>query len=401
MIKKFSCRHFKSLDDVRVTLDPVTVLIGRSGTGKSNFVDAIQFLRDYLIHRTFNFVPSYGGWEAVLSATAAERMPIAFLVAFDVPGISEEFQYCLVLDQHPEVQPRETIVPVIQNESLYLGGRPLFHQEGPFGKMNWRHPPAVVQPPIPGNLMLGGLTGIYEVSVAYLALTVGVGCYSFLDSVLTPIGQPGAPPQPAFPVQVVKPGDTGLLDNGSNYLQALVGITTNLHAWAHLKEMVAAMRRLDPSLQSIDLAMPERDKVVVSHAVSNRILPLPLNLESEGFRRFLAHLIALYQTPSKQTLIFEEAEKGIHPGALAVLADQFKACPGARRGQVILTTHSPELLDHFPPENLRVVEIRDYLTQIGPLDPGQVEAVREQLLRPGELLTVEDARLAPDPSTGC
>jgi predicted ATPase len=77
-------------------------------------------------------------------------------------------------------------------------------------------------------------------------------------------------------------------------------------------------------------------------------------------------LIALYQAPSKQTLIFEEPEKGIHPGALAVLADQFKACPEAGRGQVILTTHSPGLLDSFDPDSLRVVKIENYLTQIGP-----------------------------------
>ncbi len=108
----------------------------------------------------------------------------------------------------------------------------------------------------------------------------------------------------------------------------------------------------------------------------------------------MAHLIALYQTPPKQTLIFDEPEKGLHTRGLAILADQFKAFADKRQGQVLLTTHSPEFLNHFGPEQIRVVEMRDYLTQIGPVAPEQYEALREQFLQPGELLTVDEARLA-------
>jgi predicted ATPase len=115
--------------------------------------------------------------------------------------------------------------------------------------------------------------------------------------------------------------------------------------------------------------------------------------ESEGFRRYLAHLLALYQTPSKQTLIFEHPEAGLHPGALESLAYEFKTCPHDGRGQVILTTHSPQLLDYFPVESIRVVDIQEQATKIDRLAPEQFEAVRERLLHPGELLTVDPARL--------
>jgi predicted ATP-dependent endonuclease of OLD family len=157
--------------------------------------------------------------------------------------------------------------------------------------------------------------------------------------------------------------------------------------------MIAALRRLNGSITSLDLQMPSRDSIAVGHKVGDKVLSLDLAQESEGFRRVLAYLVALYQSPAKQVLIFEEPEKGIHPGALEVLAEQFKACPDEGRGQVILTTHSPELLDHFPPEALRVVEIVDYVTRIGPVAQDQVEAIRERLLRPGELVTVDPARL--------
>jgi hypothetical protein len=51
-------------------------------------------------------------------------------------------------------------------------------------------------------------------------------------------------------------------------------------------------------------------------------------------------------------------------------------------------------LDYFPPEAVRVVDIEHMETVIGPAVPEQMEALRENLLHPGELLTVDPARLA-------
>jgi len=48
MIHQIRIKNFKSLRDVTVELSPVTVFIGKSGTGKTNFTSAIKFLRDCL-----------------------------------------------------------------------------------------------------------------------------------------------------------------------------------------------------------------------------------------------------------------------------------------------------------------------------------------------------------------
>ena len=50
MIRRIKIRDFKSIREVDLELDPVTVLVGRSGTGKSNLVQAIRFLRNYLLN---------------------------------------------------------------------------------------------------------------------------------------------------------------------------------------------------------------------------------------------------------------------------------------------------------------------------------------------------------------
>ncbi len=382
MIKHVRIKNFKSLTDVSFDLEPVTVLIGRSGTGKSNLFDALRFLRD-CVQSLNGQVASHnlGGWARIIPATASGPVSISFSVRFAGPGLAEEYEYILAFRQLP---PHPG--PQLTEEKLSLGGRVLFHRDA--GR--WVQAPSVVNVPAPNSatLMLGAVTGVREINRAQSLLGSGLAFYAFPDDVLLRSGSGPAPSQ------------TGLTERGENFLQMLVAIDIDPQAWDHQQEMVAALRQLNPSIKSVELNMPGREKIVVSHEVAGRVLPLELVYESEGFRRLLAHLIALYQTPPKQALFFEEPEKGIHPGALAVLAEEFKACPIAGRGQIVLTSHSPELLDHFQPEQLRVVEMENYSTMIGPVAPEQVEAIREQLLHPGELITVDTARLAAAPAEG-
>ena len=51
------------------------------------------------------------------------------------------------------------------------------------------------------------------------------------------------------------------------------------------------------------------------------------------------------------------------------------------------------LLDCFDVENVRVVEMKDGKTMIGPVSKEQQAAVRDHLLTTGELLTVDPARI--------
>jgi hypothetical protein len=50
------------------------------------------------------------------------------------------------------------------------------------------------------------------------------------------------------------------------------------------------------------------------------------------------------------------------------------------------------LLDCFSADQIRVVELDNLETKIGPLAEEQKEALRDELLHPGELLTVDPAR---------
>jgi type I restriction enzyme M protein len=375
MIKRVRICNFKSLADVSVDLAPVTILIGRSGTGKTNFVESLRFLRDYLATRNPAIaLQPHGNWQRVLCATASKPVTLLFDVIFGVPGLSEDYRYVLTFQQSNHGGD-----PILAEERLSLGARLLYHRQG----SKWVHPPAILNPPAPTNVVLGAITGVQEITIAYLMLTNGIGCYDFPSDVLQKS-------------QNTPPGTEGLADNGGNAVHIFQMFVSNLTALSHWRNIVAILHSLNRSVRGVDIRLPEKNAVAVSHEIGDQFLVLDLTQESEGFRRFLAHLLALYQSPPKQTLIFEEPEKGIHPGALTALAEEFKICATKRGGQVLLTTHSPELLNQFGAESIRVAVMADAQTQIGPLVADQFESLREHLLDPGELLTVDPARLTTD-----
>ena len=384
MIKRIRIRNFMSLRDVSVSLEPVTVLIGRSGTGKSNFVHALRFLRDYLLHADVA-VTHMGGWERLLCATRDESTAkLSFELEFQVPGLSKRVTYVLAF----RIDPQRALA-IFVAESLTLGDDVLFSQN----QNQWTKRPKLVDPPNPGQPVFGLLYGIPEARIAHIVLTKGIGCYDFPGNVLAhgdfhPTVSTALMGDPAI--------GTALMDDASNHMAAIEGISTNLSEYYRISDIVAALRRLNSSVTSVELA-PDGSHVRVGHKVGEaKTLSFHLPQESEGFRRFLAHMIALNQQPPKPILTFEEPEKGIYPGALEVLADQFEAVAHSGRSQIILTTHSPQLLKHFDVQQIRVVTMEQYETKIGLLAPEQREALEEHLMTADELLTVDDARIDPE-----
>jgi hypothetical protein len=365
MIHRLRVRNYKSIVDVSVDLTPVTVLVGKSGTGKSNFVDSLRFLRDLLA-----FWPnSQPDWRQIWPVTSPSAFP-SFEVEFSIAGIEERFLYTLSLEHGTPF-----------TEQLNLGNECLYHRSND----NWMVEPKTVTLPPPNQIVLRQLPSIPEVFRAFVALTSGIGCYAFSDKVLSRDNpMPTPPPKPT----------TGLDDEGTNFLLAQKDIAVNLQDLKVQNQIVDLLRGLNPSVSSVGINnIVQPTQIVVGHKLNGKTIPLDLSQESAGFRRFYAHLLALYQKPSKQTLIFEHPEDGIHPAALAMLAEEFKAAPQNARGQVIITTHSPKLLDQFDGDQIRVVELDGFATKIGKVSTEQREAIQDKLMYSGELLTVDPARI--------
>ena len=352
----------------------MTVLVGRSGTGKSNFVFAVRFLRD-LLEGESRLNELHREWPVTKPAPATEEAT-CFDVKFSVTGVEDEYSYSLQLSASGPTG--------LERESLSLGSKVLFCQEAiASGRgFNWITEPALVQVPAAGGIALGRIPSLTEVVIAYTALTGGIGCYTFHNDVMKQRGVHQNLTQ------------SGLNDVAGNYLTTMKEIVSNLQDLSIRKNIVAALGRLSSDVSSVELNdLKSPTHAIVGHQFNERTLGLDLAQESEGFRRFFAHLLALYQRPPKQLLLFEHPEDGIHPGALALLAEAFSSAPEDGRGQIILTTHSPGLLDEFSEDQIRVVEREEFRTKIGPVSSEQKAALRDELIDPGELLTVDPARL--------
>lgn len=73
--------------------------------------------------------------------------------------------------------------------------------------------------------------------------------------------------------------------------------------------------------------------------------PFYLREMSDGTVRMLCWATILLSPRLPTLLVIDEPEMGIHPSWLPALAKWIKAA--SQRTQVIVTTHSPDLLDHF------------------------------------------------------
>lgn len=105
----------------------------------------------------------------------------------------------------------------------------------------------------------------------------------------------------------------------------------------------------------------------------------PYNI-SDGTLRLLAVITALYGGFS--LVVLEEPENCIHPYLLETLMQLARDSPP----QVIITTHSPYLLDHVKPEEVYVVEKMDLETKVKKLSKSDDMAAVRKFLEEGGTL---------------
>lgn len=383
MIKRIQIRDFKSIRNADLQFSPVTVLVGRSGSGKSNLIRAIRFLRNYLLNPA-EAVAYEGGWHRILPAGEKDAT-LQIQITFELPMEQGAYQYQLEFAK--QVSAGSSLV--LKTEKLELGDNVLFARAFQQQRAGWvweKAPSLASLPPLTNSPMIGQFPSIEKIVFAYAALSTGVGFYHFPSSTLES--------QSIDPRQSFLKALPGLADDASNYREVMRAISQDFHNPFARKGILAALKAVNPSINSIELdSLTNPAKAIVGHLAGDKVFDLSLEQESDGLRRFYTHLLALYQRPPKLSLIFEEPENAIFPGALSLLAEEFKTAPHENRGQVILTTHSPALLESFEVESVRVVEMHDGHTQVGPVSKDLQDAVKSHLLSTGELLTVEQPRM--------
>ena len=107
---------------------------------------------------------------------------------------------------------------------------------------------------------------------------------------------------------------------------------------------------------------------------------------SDGTLRVLGLITAVFQRPAPSLLVIEEPEASMHPGALGSILDVLRLA--SRSMQVVVTTHSPDILDAkwIEARNLRILSWENGATRIARVSQAVRTALRQHLMGAGELL---------------
>jgi predicted ATPase len=113
---------------------------------------------------------------------------------------------------------------------------------------------------------------------------------------------------------------------------------------------------------------------------------------SDGTMRLVGILGAFLQSARPSVIALEEPESTIHPEALSALLDLIRGF--SRDSQIIVTKHSPDLLDckWIGPENIRVATWSEGVTHIKELGKAGADTLRQHLMGAGELMRSEGLR---------
>jgi hypothetical protein len=106
-------------------------------------------------------------------------------------------------------------------------------------------------------------------------------------------------------------------------------------------------------------------------------------LLSDGTLRVMEIVWSVLETRPGALLAIEEPETGIHPGLLAGLLEEIDAYLGDR--QVVISTHSPTVIDRIDANEIRVVVRSEGRTSVAPIAAFDMERLKTYLHAEGEL----------------
>jgi predicted ATPase len=110
---------------------------------------------------------------------------------------------------------------------------------------------------------------------------------------------------------------------------------------------------------------------------------------SEGALYFLALLCIIHQPEPPKLLLLEEPERSIHPRRIKEVIDLIRQLSDEKDIQVIMTTHSPLVVDLFEeePESINIFEMKDGFTEIKNLKTDIIEPTNKELKKKGVDIT--------------
>ena len=375
LITRVVVRGFRSLENVAVNLEPVTVLVGPNGSGKSSFIDALAFLRQALHSSPQVAFQSRGGFEEVLTRTGSKPNTVSIEVQIQ-SRTEAAFSGSYSIKFELKRRPKQLVVK--ESCEMTVGPERAVHrfrvEDG-----EWKVSAEGVEPQLAeGRLALPLMTGLKYFAPMYSALTSIHVYHIGLDTLMA--------------WQRSERGAQLLMD-GSNAASVLQRLQKTDEV--SYQRVVQAVSSIVPSIRNVDVTTRHRGRELTfafsESFVGHQDVSFRAASMSDGTLHALGILLAAYQENPPTLIAFEEPEAAVHPGAAAVLAEALQEA--GLRTQVLLTTHSPDLITRFDMDALRAVDRNaSGVTVIAPIAESQREAIRRRLFTAGELHRIEGLR---------
>ena len=392
-------RGLHSLADLQLEFDPnLTILAGPNASGKSNIVDAVIFVADALYDGVVRAVDSRGGAGLLHRHRGRRRLSFRIQLSFQGELFKAHYQIAVAFESFGDVYIRSERI------SIYFNDQPgrkrvIALREGEFVHPRPRNPEILQGLEFsPDSLLLSVMgdspatAGLFA-SALYRSDSLAEQMARAVWSISSFVGEMRS--YHLFPNMMRVPRPLGapdtLVKTGANLATVLNHIVNQgdvpflqlVDALAHVVPDVGNIRvRETGGYQFVELRHGS-----LSREGWDKSGWLDLSRESDGTVRALGLLTALYQDPRPALMAVEEPEMTIHVGVLGVLADALKEI--SQSCQLVVTTHSSDLLDYFSPESIRAVEATEGQTEAGSLKPSQLEGIRRRLVLPGEIHRIE------------
>jgi len=363
-VRRLRIKNFLSIRDVDLELGKLSVFVGPNSGGKSNIVRALQLLSNHA-RLGIPILPWYRDFKSVVHGFN-ETKQIELEIEAEINGRSVKYSLTLTPDNYIEkawINGEEALISEgrkLEASVLTRDGKDiiLFNKQS----LTPTSERSLVWCIYKSALISLPLKAAEEIRLL-VELLKGFAIHSFDPKYIRLTSRITDPPLLGY--------------EGGGLARVLLRFALeNRRVFTRIEN---TLRSLIPEVEEVALHV-EGDSVELWLRVKGLEGPLkPANI-SDGTLRMLAYITVLH---SDATLAaFEEPENFVHPHLLETLVDLARKAPC----QVLITTHSPYLLDHVKPEEVYVVEKPGVETIVKKLsETKEVEAVKKLLEEGGTL----------------
>ena len=354
-IERLSIKNFRVFRDVDIRDIPsVAIFVGANGTGKSTVFDVFSFLRDALQDNVHVALTRRGGFSEVVSR--GQEGPIRFEIELSEAGAF--VTYILEVG-------RRGGRGVVEREVLEYRrgqhGQPwhfldfrLGEGEAVTNEVDYGAPDAEMQ------------RERQKLDSADILAIKGLGQFQRFKVVSSFRRLIERWHLSDFHIHAARPSQAaGYAEHLSAEGDNLPLVTQYLfeNHREQFEQILASMKRRVPGVASVEATETVDGRLVLRFQDGAFRDPFIARYVSDGTIKMFAYLVLLHDPSPHPLLCIEEPENQLYPTLLLELVEEFRDY-GRRGGQVLVSTHSPDLLNAAEIEEVYWLEKREGFTQV-------------------------------------